>query len=119
MKKLVLATLMVSGFAHAQSQLPSVIKEYVVQPTNKFEITLFNGYDKPMTYDIFEDGKPSLIPAVTLTARESRKLNVWVNTPRDEYSRKTICSQPRLNGNLKVQMCSRIITYFPASSLGQ
>lgn len=118
MKRL-LITLLLSGVANAHSQLPSEIKEYVVQPTNKFTIQLVNRYKTAMTYDIYEDGKPSLQPPITLPSGGKRDINIWLNTPPNEYAYKKVCTQPRLNGNVKVQMCSRIITYYPASSLEQ
>ena len=116
MKRL-LITLLLSGAANAHSQLPGEIKEYVVQPVNKFTVKLVNTYPKLMCYDVYENGKQTLRAPICLDSGASRSIDFWVNTPKDEMTYNDVCTQARNDGHFKVRMCTKIITYYPASSL--
>ncbi|MGL4843958.1 MAG: hypothetical protein ACRC2Y_04980 [Aeromonas veronii] len=114
-----LGLMAVSTLADAHSQQPSMIKEYVTKPVNKFSVELVNRYPKPMCYRIEENGKPSMLADVCLNAGGSRQIDFWVNSKPDEQTDFTICTIPKIKGNIRVRLCSVVKTYYPYSQLAQ
>lgn len=116
MKKLLIA-LLIPTVVNAHSHQPQSIKEYVVQPVNKYQIDLVNMYPKDMCYQVYIDGHLDGVRKYCLASGEKAKVDVWVNAKPDINTYKEVCTVPMLKGNIRVQQCTDFVLHWPASLL--
>ena len=107
----------IATFTSAHSMTPSEIKEYVTKPVNKFTVTLTNRYPKTVCYTATQDGSLIMMAPICLGVGESRNIDYYVKSEPDKQTNTQVCTSPNLSGNIEVNLCTVIKTFFPHSRL--